>query len=363
MRPHLERLPSNPQSGRDHEPGPASGVRAAPVRAFPRRRLVDTSDVDEARRVFSGLYAESTLEPTRGASFRCTLDVVACGPIRVVAGSWSGGGRVVVPTLTGRYLFTLAAEGHSEGEHAGERFTVAPAQRGALFSPGRSITHRVGPSHQGRTVVIENDALAAHFRVLTGRELRAPLLFDAALNLEEGPGVTLHGIVQLFRGELERPGASPLSIIALREALFTSLLTNTRHSESALLDAPPPRVAPGSVRRAEEYIAAHAAEPITLADIVAAAGVPARSLRAAFAAFRGAAPMEFLRQRRFDLAHRRLTEATAGTTVASVVAALGLGGAGRFSVEYKKRFGKSPSETLAAGRAGVGFTLARRVIE
>lgn len=353
MRPRLERPLSNPQSGRDHEPTPASGVRAAPVRAFPRHRLVDTSDVDEARRVFGAIYAESTLEPTRGGHFRCALDVVACGPVRVVAGSWSGGGRAVVPILTGRYLFTLAAEGQSEGEHGTERFAVAPARRGVLLSPGRSTTLSIGPSHQGRTLAIESGALAAHFRALTGRELRAPLLFDAALNLEEGPGATLHGIVQLFRDEIERPGASPLSIIALRDALFTSLLTNTRHSVSALLDAPPPRVAPGSVRRAEEYIAAHAAEPITLADIVAAAGVPARSLRAAFAAFRGTAPMEFLRQRRFDLAHRRLAEATTGTTVASVVAALGLGGAGRFSVEYKKRFGKSPSETLAVGRAGM----------
>ncbi len=190
----------------------------------------------------------------------------------------------------------------------------------------------VGPRDQGRTLSIESGALEAHFRALIGRELHAPLLFDAALDLEAGPGTTVHGLAQLFRSEVERPGASPLLALGLRDALFTSLLTNANHTSSALLDAPPPRVAPGAVRRAEEFIAAHAAEPIALTDIVAAAGVPARSLRAAFATFRGIAPMELLRQRRFELAHRRLTEATEGTTVASVVAALGLGGAGRFSV-------------------------------
>ena len=114
------------------------------------------------------------------------------------------------------------------------------------------------------------------------------------------------------------------------------------------------------MRRAEEYIAAHAGEPLTLADIVAAAGVPARSLRAAFAASRGMSPMEHLRHFRFDLARRMLLEPGPEVTVTGVVARLGLGGAGRFSVEYRKRFGESPSETLAAGRARAGLGPATR---
>ena len=51
-----------------------------------------------------------------------------------------------------------------------------------------------------------------------------------------------------------------------------------------------------------------------------------------------------------------MLEAAPGTTVLSVVKALGLGDPGRFSVEYKKRFGQSPSEVLAGGRAGAGPT-------
>lgn len=311
--------------------------------------------------MFAAIYADATLEPMPGVAFRCVLDVVSCGPVRVVSGDWRGGGRAVVPALAGRYVLTLAAEGHNEGEQGGERYSAAPARSGALFSPGRSITMNAAPSFQGRSLAIEEGALRAQFRALTGRDPLAPLRFDAALDLAAGPGATLHGLVRLFRAEIERQGASRLAVVSLRDALFTNLLTNVNHSGSAQLEAPPPRVAPGSVRRAEEFIAAHAAEAITLSDIVAAAGVPARSLRAAFASFRGVAPMEFLRQRRFDLAHRRLSEASAETTVAGVVAALGLGGAGRFSVEYRKRFGRSPSETLALGRAGQGMALGRGV--
>ncbi len=61
--------------------------------------------------------------------------------------------------------------------------------------------------------------------------------------------------------------------------------------------------------------------------------------------------MEALRQRRFERARLWLLAGEPGTTVAELVTGLSLGGAsGRFSVEYRKRFGERPSETLARAR-------------
>jgi AraC-like DNA-binding protein len=221
-----------------------------------------------------------------------------------------------------------------------------------VFSPGYPTRLKVGAGYRGQSFTIERGALEAQLRILTGREPREPVSFDPLLHLDRGANGALHAILQLFRREVRRPDSSPLWLTTLRDAVLTSLLVNTRNSASEILHAPAPRVAPGSVRRAEELIEAHAGEALSLADIVAAAGVPARSLRAAFAASRGIGPMEYLRQCRLDLGRRRLLEADEGTTVASVVSALGLGAAGRFSVEYRRRFGESPSETLAAGRGG-----------
>ncbi|UQA55778.1 AraC family transcriptional regulator [Polyangium aurulentum] len=314
-----------------------------------------TSDVGEARVVFSRVYAEATLEPRRGAPFGCALEVVSSGATRVVMGEWTGGGRAFLPDSGEQYVLSLSAGGESRGDHAGERFRVVPDRRGALFSPGRSCVLDVDAPFHGRSLVIDRKALDAHFTALTGTALRGPICFDVALDLEDGPGRTVHEVAQLFRGQIEQAWASPMLLTALRGALFTSLLVHTRHSQSAILDAPQPRVAPGCVRKAEEYMAAHAAQPITLADIVAAAGVPERSLRAAFVACRGMPPMSFLRRRRFELARRHLAEPSAGTSVAGVVAALGLGNPGRFSVEYKRWFGESPSETLFAGRVAAGL--------
>ncbi|WP_395849692.1 helix-turn-helix domain-containing protein [Cystobacter fuscus] len=104
----------------------------------------------------------------------------------------------------------------------------------------------------------------------------------------------------------------------------------------------------------QEFIEAHAGEPISLADIVAAAGVPERSLRAAFITARGMPPGAFLRRRLFEIARQRLLAGAPGTTVAGVVASLGFVSGGRFSVEYKKLFDESPSDTLAASRGPAG---------
>ena len=104
------------------------------------------------------------------------------------------------------------------------------------------------------------------------------------------------------------------------------------------------------MRRAEEYIAAHAGEAIGLSDIVAAVGAPARSLQAAFRSARGMTPMGFLKIRRLEQARHMLLAPRPETTVSGVAAVMGFRSAGRFSVEYRKHFHESPSETLSRGR-------------
>jgi AraC-like DNA-binding protein len=108
------------------------------------------------------------------------------------------------------------------------------------------------------------------------------------------------------------------------------------------------RVAPAAVRRAVAYIDAHAEEPITVEDIAHASGVRARGLQAAFARHRGSTPTGYLRRVRMERAHRELQagDRAAGDTVATIARRWGFASPGRFAVEYRKTFGRSPGETL-----------------
>ncbi|NPC70776.1 MULTISPECIES: AraC family transcriptional regulator [Corallococcus] len=323
-------------------------MRTTDVWLVPQSRVHHMADLEEARAVFSGIYSESRLEPSLGRAFSCELRVITCGAVRIVHETWPTGGRCTIPRVLGRYLITGALHGKARGIHANEPYELEPARRSAVLSPERPVTLECPPAYQGRSVAIERATLESHFTALTSRELPGPLVFDVALDLTSAAGVG--PILKLFVEVLELPTISSFLVASLRDALLTALLTGTRHSASSLLEAPPRRAAPASVRRAEEFIEAHAGEPISLADIVAATGVPERSLRGAFMAARGMSPGAFLRRRRFELARQTLLAGAPGTTVAGVVASLGFVSGGRFSVEYKKLFEESPSDTLAASR-------------
>jgi len=61
--------------------------------------------------------------------------------------------------------------------------------------------------------------------------------------------------------------------------------------------------------------------------------------------------MRYLRDARFETVHDALKRAQPEQSVAELAMKWGFSHLGRFAVEYRKRFGESPSETLC-GRHG-----------
>jgi DNA-binding NarL/FixJ family response regulator len=118
------------------------------------------------------------------------------------------------------------------------RLPMLPGRRAAPFSPGGAIDVAVGSGYEGPTLTIERGALEAHLAALTGSTRNGPIVFETPLELERGAGPALVAIIQAFRHEAARPDASPLLLAALRDALFTGLLTCARHNMSSLFERP-----------------------------------------------------------------------------------------------------------------------------
>ncbi len=139
-----------------------------------------------------------------------------------------------------------------------------------------------------------------------------------------------------------------------------------RLTAAVLLDAYPGEIqaapagpigggAPSTVRRAIAYIEQHAADDIGLRDIAAAARLSPRGLQVAFQRHEGTTPLAYLRQTRIRRAHAGLKVATPEeTTVAAVACHWGFVNLGRFAADYRKLYGCSPSETLAASHRRSG---------
>jgi transcriptional regulator GlxA family with amidase domain len=112
-----------------------------------------------------------------------------------------------------------------------------------------------------------------------------------------------------------------------------------------------PGPVPQNVRRCEEFIELHAAEPITIADMTAVSGASERMLFREFRDHRATSPMAFLKAHRLERAHGELAGADAGQhTVGQVAGAWGFAHPGHFAKDYRRRFGRNPSETLRGAR-------------
>jgi AraC-like DNA-binding protein len=143
--------------------------------------------------------------------------------------------------------------------------------------------------------------------------------------------------------------AAPL----VREALVRQVCLDVLHLFPNRLLADPPRVdvhgaVPATVRRALEYIDAHAHEAVTVDDVAAAVHLSPRGLQVAFRRTLDETPSEALRRARLDAAHRDLAGAEAGsTTVAAVAHRWGFAHAGKFAARYREAYGEHPSATRA----------------
>jgi AraC-like DNA-binding protein len=109
-------------------------------------------------------------------------------------------------------------------------------------------------------------------------------------------------------------------------------------------------VRPPAVRRAIAYFEDAAAEDIRISDVAAAARLSTRALQEAFRTHLGTTPMAYLKSIRLARAHAELRQSSAedGTTVAAVAYRWGFGNLGRFAADYRREFGRSPSEVLHA---------------
>ena len=109
-----------------------------------------------------------------------------------------------------------------------------------------------------------------------------------------------------------------------------------------------------ALRMAEEFLRANVGSPVALADVAEATGVSVRTLSRTFERHHGMGPIRFLTTMRLDgVKSVLLASSPEGTRVTHVALDHGFSSPGRFSAQYKLRFGESPSRTLARPSAAI----------
>jgi AraC-like DNA-binding protein/tetratricopeptide (TPR) repeat protein len=103
---------------------------------------------------------------------------------------------------------------------------------------------------------------------------------------------------------------------------------------------------PRAVRRALDAMHANVGHRWTIAELAAVAGASSRTLQRQFLAFLGKTPHAVLRDTGFARARRELLQGAGGEKIMDIAARCGFPHFGRFAVEYRRRYGETPSQTL-----------------
>ena len=140
---------------------------------------------------------------------------------------------------------------------------------------------------------------------------------------------------------------APLIINQLEQLTVTTLLGLHPPLQNTSPCLAQGRVLPRPLKKVENYLLDRAHLPITLAELSAEAGVSVRTLQQAFHSHYGVSPMQYLKQVRLDKLRDELLNASGDrVSLADLAMRWGFAHQGRFSAEYRQRFGEAPSETL-----------------
>ncbi len=249
---------------------------------------------------------------------------------------------------SGKFVLFLPLRGNASLKRGNETFESIPGR--GLISDGTAYSkvRFVGP-RQHLVMMVEQNEIINRLHGILETPARGPLDFAPYIDLTSGSGLILKDIAATTFSGLARDAAlrqSPLALSNLTGAITSLLLETVPHRFSDELGRAAPSPAPRHVKRAIDFMHANISRPISLGDIAAACQVSVRSLQKGFKDFKMTTPMAYLQHLRLEAAHKELQQAPPALSVAAIALKWGFGHMGRFAVEYKLRFGQSPSQTL-----------------
>lgn len=313
-----------------------------------RFTVLRSSDLDEARAAVARRYCDHRLDLISGRRIDVTHNHVRGLHISLNILGYGADVEINPGELSAFYLLQLPLAGEARIEHRGEEITAGPLC-GTILNPDRPA--RMIWRKTCRKLMVQFDAVFLN-RIASeeaGASLPGPVRFDPCVPLSAAAGEHIlslsKGAARAFDTERVSPGFRNLNLMSLERQLTVALLRLQPSNVSHLLNAPPPACRPLHVRRAIAFIHAGAHESLTLEDIAAAAGVHSRTLQTAFRKNLGVTPVQFLRDVRLDRARFHLMRRQNRASVSEIAWDCGYSHLGRFSRDFRARFGHAPSET------------------
>ena len=304
----------------EHDPA----VRLA---AFNR---VSTDSVDDAADAIGRIFCPHDLKPDRKSSSNF-FALHNCAPFPGFSVNYVayGGSVSIDPGCLERFfLLQIPIHGSARIQTASNDIASGPGAFASLLSP--TIPTRMTWRSDCAQIIllIDRRLLEQRAAALSGRPTAA-VEFEPTVDLSGRSGQAVQSqvfdLVDLAERLGPQRGLSPLALANLREPLMDALLQGPHHNASNAIEQFGGRIEtlPRSLRRAHDYLHAHADEPLDLAGTAEAAGTGIRALQLGFKRYFGTSISNMLLDIRLAHLNARLTAAAPGTRVTDIAFELG----------------------------------------
>ena len=219
-----------------------------------------------------------------------------------------------------------------------------------IIASDEPIHYRFQGNSNHITVAIDKQMLNAYAQKLVNGQQERELTLHPQLLWRTPEAASFRRYLVFISQELGRGGSlfhSSLIVTEMQNTIFSMLLSLCDHNYLPLEKQLEEACLPAYVRQAREYIDANLDQPVSLADITAAAGVHVTTLLKGFRQHYEISPIAYLKRQRLEAARRTLIAAEPLTaSVTEVATQWGFFHLGRFARDYRQFFGELPSETL-----------------
>ena len=319
--------------------------------------LFDSSNYALVKKETTRVLSPFNLQVTEhGRRLAARLDYVRLGAMSAVRLAFGADVSTATDPSGDYYFITLPLAGESLQVIGTTRIEVNP-DRGSVLSPTSRHRQIADRSFSQLILRLKRERVTQFMARLrpSSNTAEKTIEFDPVLDLRGSAGDCWRHIGDLLTGGgaiVSRAQQYPLVARQLEEMVMAVLFTtqDCGLSDVSRDDAATPL--PHYILRAERYMAANLATPLTIEQIVSNAGASRRTVFEGFRRCRGATPLEVLR----DLRLNRIRDAllhpdTPDATVTDVAFAYGFSHLGTFSGHYYRKFGELPSATLKSGKS------------
>ena len=320
-----------------------------------KHRLFETDNPDVASNLFAKEFVPHDIEVTsRAKRFHSVAHKALMAGIALYRVQYSSDVVINVGPLRNYYLMHIPISGRVRVVCEGHTTDITPGSIGIVNPFAGYALHRLDDCTQ-LTLRFDRAGLEGHLFELLGHAPNGPIAFASDKAIKFADCGSLIRLIELIHADVFDAGGAlgdEFCGIPTENLLARLLLRQVPNNYADGLAEAHSKPAPYYVKRAEDFIARNAQQPITMTQLVDVARVSARTLFEGFRNFRDVSPMRHAKNVRLDRVRAELvgmrSEYTKRRSLTEIAGKWGFGHMGNFSNDYKQRFGERPSQTMRA---------------